>query len=115
MAGYGAYSAVLTLQSIFGSGSGSLAMFVQTLLLGTTKLEANATKRAVNSVLTPITFIALLIGGYVVIGYGLVGMTAAFIGTHIGTKIAIKQGERFAAYALAIVGLISGVLLVATA
>ena len=115
VAGYSAYSGVLTLQAIFGSGVGSLAMYAQTLLLGTTKLEANATKRAVNSVLTPITFVALLIGGYVVLSYGLVGMVAAFIGTHIGTKIAIKQGEMFAAYALASVGLVSGVILIISA
>lgn len=64
IAGFSAYSGVLTLQALFGSGVGSLALFVLTLLFGTSKLEANATKRAVTAVLTPITFIALLLGGF---------------------------------------------------
>ena len=115
IAGYSAYSGVLTMQAIFGTGVGSLAMFVLTLMLGTTKLEANATKRAVNAVLTPITFVALLISGYVLLSYGIVGMIAVFIGTHLGSKIAIKQGERFATYSMAVVVVIAAVILLLTA
>jgi hypothetical protein len=115
VAGYGAYSGVLTLQSLFGSGVGSLALFVLTLLFGTTKLEANATKRAITAVLTPITFIALLLGGFVVLSYGSVGMLSVFAGTHLGSKIAIKKGERFVTFAMAIVIAISGCLLIINA
>lgn len=112
VAGYSAYSGVLTIQAIFGSGVGSLALFALTLLLGTSKIEANATKRAVTAVLTPITFVALLIGGYVVLSYGIIGLVSVFIGTHVGSKIALRKGEEFVTIAMAIVISISGVALV---
>lgn len=115
VAGYSAYSGVLTVQAIFGSGVGSLALFVLTLLLGTSKIEANATKRAVTAVLTPITFVALLIGGYVVLSYGIVGLVSVLIGTHLGSKIALKKGEEFVTIAMATVISISGVALVVSA
>lgn len=115
LAGYSAYSGVLAVQAIFGSGVGSLALFVLTLLLGTSKIEANATKRAVTAVLTPITFIALLIGGYVVLPYGIVGLVSVFIGTHLGSKIALQQGEKFVTVAMAIIISISGLALMIAA
>jgi len=113
--GYSAYSGVLTLQAIFGSGTGTLAMFVLTLLFGTSKLEANATKRAVVAVLTPVTFVSLLVSGYVSVSHGLVGMVAAFFGANIGSKIAISKGEQFATYALAIFTVSSASILIFTA
>lgn len=113
--GYTAYTAVIVAQSLFGSGVGSLALFVLTLLFGTTKLEANATKRAVTAVLTPITFVSLLIGGFVWLSYGIVGMLSLFIGTHIGAKIAIKQGEKLVTTIMAITVLIAGIALIYTA
>lgn len=114
-AGYSLYSGVLALQAIFGTGVGSLALFVLTLLLGTTKLEANATKRAVTAVLTPITFVALLLGGFVNLAYGAVGLVSVFIGTHIGSKIAIKKGERFVSIAMAITITVAGVMIIINA
>jgi uncharacterized membrane protein YfcA len=110
--GYVSYTGVLALQAIFGTGVGSLALFALTLLLGTTKLEANATKRAVTAVLTPITFVALLIGGYVVLSYGIVGFLSVFVGTHVGSKIALKRGEEFVGIFMAITIGIAGVMLV---
>ncbi len=113
--GYSAYSAVLTIQALFGSGAGSLALFVLTLLLGTSKLEANATKRAVTAVLTPITFVSLLIGGFVAVGYGIIGLVSVFIGTHIGSKIAIKQGEQFVSIVMGVTVVIAGITLIVSA
>lgn len=115
LAGYSAYSGVLTIQAVFGSGVGSLALFVLTLLLGTTNLEANATKRAVTAVLTPITFAALLAGGFVVLSYGIIGLVSVFIGTHIGSKIAIKKGEQFVSIAMAVIITIAGISLIFSA
>lgn len=115
VAGYTAYSGVLTIQALFDSGVGSLALFVLTLLLGTSKLEANATKRAVTAVLTPITFIALLIGGFVSLSYGIIGFISVFIGTHIGSKIALKRGERFVTIAMAVTVVIAGAALIFSA
>lgn len=115
LAGYGAYSGVLTLQALFGSGVGSLALFVLTLLLGTNKLEANATRRAVMAVLAPITFVALLLSGYVVLSYGLAGMVSAFAGTHLGSKIALKKGEQFMTIAMAVTVVIAGAAIIISA
>lgn len=113
--GYVAYSGVITTQSLFGAGVGSLALFVLTLLFGTTKLEANATKKAVTAVLTPITFVSLLIGGFVWLSYGLVGMVSMFIGTRIGAKIAIKNGDKLVTIIMAVTTTIAGALLIYTA
>lgn len=113
-AGYTAYSGVLIIQAMFGAGAGSVALFVMTLMLGTTKLEANATKRAVTAVLTPITFVAQFIGGYVAIIYGVIGMVSVFIGTHYGSKVALKKSDRFVTIAMAVIIAISGLVLVVT-
>lgn len=112
VAGFSLYSGVLALQAIFGTGVGSLALFVLTLLLGTTKLEANATKRAVTAVLTPITFVALLLGGFVNLAYGSVGFVSVLIGTHFGSKLALKKGEKFVSIAMAVTITIAGVIMV---
>lgn len=113
--GYGAFSGVLTLQALFGSGVGSLGLFVLTLLFGTTKLEASATRRAINAVLTPISFVALLLGGFVVLSYGVVALISVFLGTHFGAKIAIKQGEKFITYAMAVTVAVAGIILIVQA
>lgn len=107
--GYVLYSFVLFLQAVFGSGAGSLANFILILLFGTTKLETNATKRAVTAFLVPITFVGLLLTGYVSLIHGIPLLIASFIGTHIGSKIALKQGEEFVTYAMFIVALAGGI------
>lgn len=112
--GYVAYSGVITMQSLFGAGVGSLALFVLTLIFGTTKLEANATRKAVSAVLTPITFAALFIGGFVWLSYGIVGMVSMFIGSRIGAKIAIKNGDKLVAIIMAVTTTIACVLLIYT-
>lgn len=109
--GYFLYSIVLTLQALFGSGAGSLANFVLVLCFGTTKLEANATKRAVTAFLVPITFVGLLLTGYVSLVHGIPLMIASFIGTHIGSKIALRKGEEFVSYAMFLVVLGGGIWL----
>jgi uncharacterized membrane protein YfcA len=112
VAGYTSYTGVITIQAIFGSGVGSLALFVLTLLFGTSKLEANATKRAVTAVLTPIKLIALFIGGYVVLSYGVIGLLSVFIGTYIGSRIAIKSGEQFVSVIMALTVSAAGLFLI---
>lgn len=109
--GYALYSGILTLQALFGTGVGALANFVLTLLMGTTKLEANATKRAVTACLVPITFIGLLVTGFVSLPHGIVLLIAGFAGTHIGSKIAVNKGESFVTYAMATMAVISGIWL----
>lgn len=113
--GYVVYSFFLSLQALFGTGVGALSTFALTLLLGTTKLEANATKRAVTSVMVPVTFLGLLIAGYVSIVHGILLFFTGFVGTHIGTKIALKKGEVFVTYAMVILSVVSGAWLLSDA
>jgi len=109
--GYSVYTFVITLQALFGSGVGSLTLFVLTLMLGTTKLQANATKRAVTAVLTPLTFAGLFAAGFVRLDYGLAAVGGSFIGTNIGSRIALKKGEGLVTYAMAVVVTLTGILL----
>jgi hypothetical protein len=109
--GYSLYSVVLFLQGIFSGSVGSLAVYVLTLLFGTSKIETMATRRAIIAVMSPIAVIALLIGGFINIGLGLAGLITAFIGTYMGTKIILKRGERFVTAVMAITILISSVVL----
>lgn len=113
--GYILYSVVLFLQGIFSGGVGSLAVFVLTLLFGTSKIETMATRRAIVAVMSPITFVALLLGGYITIGLGLVGLVAQFIGTHVGAKIVLRRGERFVSIVMALTILISSIILLVQA
>lgn len=113
--GYFLYTVVLFLQGTFSGGVGSLAVYVLTLLFGTSKIETMATRRAIVAVLSPITVIALLIGGFVNVGFGLTGMVTQYIGTHIGTKIVLKRGELFISIVMAIAILISSIILIVNA
>ena len=110
-AGYVAYSIVLFFQAIFGTGIGSLGIFALTLLLGASKLEANATRRAVTAVMAPIALIGMVGAGLVHFEYGIIGMIGAFIGTEIGTSIAIKKGEDWVGWVMAIPVVLSAVAL----
>lgn len=112
--GYVLYSGILSLQALFGAGVGTLANFVLTLLFGTTKLEANATKRAVTAILAPLTFTGLLVTGFVSLPHGLALLIGSFTGTHIGSKIAVKKGEDFVTYAMVILAIVSGIWLLAS-
>ncbi|MDB5177320.1 MAG: hypothetical protein JWN75_988 [Candidatus Saccharibacteria bacterium] len=113
--GYFLYTCVLFLQGIFSGGVGSLAVFVLTLLFGTSKLETLATRRVIVAVMSPITLVALFIGGFLNIGLGLAGLVTAFIGTYIGSKIALKRGETFVTIVMAITILISSIILLVKA
>ncbi|MFZ3010177.1 MAG: sulfite exporter TauE/SafE family protein [Candidatus Microsaccharimonas sp.] len=113
--GYVLYTVVLFLQGIFSGGVGSLAVYILTLLFGTSKIETIATRRAVVAVMSPIAVVALFIGGFINLGLGLAGLVTAFTGTYVGTKIILKRGERFVAIVMAITILISSVVLLISA
>jgi uncharacterized membrane protein YfcA len=113
--GYSLYAGVLFLQGIFSGGVGSLAVYVLTLVLGTSKIEAMATRRAIVAVMAPIAFVALLFAGFVSVGFGLAGLVTAFIGTVIGSKFVLKRGETFVSIVMAVTILVSSVVLLITA
>lgn len=113
--GYLLYTCVLFLQGIFSGGVGSLAVYVLTLLFGTTKLETMATRRVIVAVMSPVALIALFIGGFLNVGLGLAGLIPAFIGTYLGTKVVLKRGETFVSIMMAITILISSIILLVEA
>lgn len=115
LTGYFLYTGVLFLQGVFSGGVGSLAVYVLTLLFGTSKIEALATRRIIVAVMSPITVVALFIGGFVSIGLGLTALTTQFIGTYIGSKFVLKRGEVFISLVMAITILISSVILLVNA
>jgi uncharacterized membrane protein YfcA len=109
-------SITFLLQGVFSSGVGVLNNLVLTYFFGLTALDASAIQRV--SVLALNAFIVIslaLTTNYIVWQYAIAGALAAFLGSYIGSKIALKRGQYFAKYALAIFMLIAGILLIAEA
>lgn len=113
--GYVLYTVVLFFQGIFSGGVGGLAIYVLTLLFGVSKIETMATRRAIVAVMSPVAVTALLISGFVNIGFGFAALITAFIGSRIGSKIILKRSERFVSIVMAITILVSSVVLLVTA
>ncbi len=109
--GYLLYSVSLFLVAIFSAGIGYLAIFIMLFFFGTSKIEANATKRVVMVFQVPLTFLGLLVAGFVSIPHGLTILIASYIGTHLGTKLALKKGEQFISLSMALVALLTGTYL----
>jgi uncharacterized membrane protein YfcA len=114
VAGFVLYTIFSFLQTLIGTGMGSILVIILMLVFGLTALESNATKRVAQSVQAVMLFVLLAIQGLVMWAYGLAGLTGSLIGSHIGTHIAIKKGNRFVKYMLAAVMLVSGVALLAS-
>ena len=113
--GYGVYIAISFTQAMFGAGLAVLLTLNLIMLFGLTGLEANATKRVAQAVQSVLMFVLLLLQGFIVVGHGIATFAGSFIGTHLGSKLAIKKGDRFVKYALAVMMAVSGVaLLVST-
>lgn len=113
--GYLLYTCVLFLQGIFSGGVGSLAVYVLTLLFGTSKIEAMATRRVIVAVMSPIAVIALFVSGFISIWLGVTGLVTAFIGTYLGSKFVLKRSEMFVSIVMALTIFISSVMLLITA
>lgn len=113
-AGYAVYIIVSFVQAMFGAGLAVLLTLNLMMLFGLGALQANATKRVAQSVQAVLMFILLLLQGLVVIGHGIATFAGAFIGSHVGSKIAIKRGDGFVKIALAITMAVSGVALILT-
>lgn len=105
---------VLLLQGIFSSGIGSLVNVFLILFFGFSALESSLIKRQTSIVLDVVVLAGLLGAGLINYKFGLIGMAGGLSGGFIGSKFALREGERFARYALVAFMLISGVWLVAT-
>ena len=74
-------------------------------------LQSTVIRRIMGLIQAIILFALLAIGGHFVWTYAVVGIIGAFIGSYIGTRVAITHGDTFARYALAAVALISAIAL----
>ncbi len=86
---------IAILQSSFGSGIGTLIPVVMTNLFGFTSLEANATRKIPGIVLALISLVIFM--AYSVVNYklGVCILTGTYLGSTVGTKIAVKKGDVF--------------------
>lgn len=113
--GHVLYSVVLFLQGIFSGSVGSLSVYILTLLFGASKMETMATRRAIVAVMSPIAVVALLIGGFVDVRLGIIGLLAAFVGTYVGAKFILGRNERFVTIVMALTILVSSAALLVRA
>jgi uncharacterized membrane protein YfcA len=111
VAGFILYTLFSFLQTLIGTGMGSILVLILILVFGLSALESNATKRVAQSVQSVMLFILLAAQGLVVWAHGLAGIAGSVLGSHIGTHIAIRKGDRFVRIMLAIVMVTSGVAL----
>jgi uncharacterized membrane protein YfcA len=114
VAGWILFTVFSFLQTLVGTGMGSLLVLILMFLFGLGALESNATKRVSQSVQAFMLFILLAIQGLVWWAHGIAALVAAVIGSHIGSHIAIKKGDRFVKIMLAVVMLTSGIALLAS-
>ena len=91
------------LQSSFGSGIGTLIPVVMTNLFGFTILEANATRKIPGVIIAIVPLIVFMSNSIVDYKLGFFILAGTYLGSSLGTKIAIKKGNRFAKMVLVIV------------
>lgn len=104
---------LLIIGSIITSSAFSI-LFALTLMafFNMSVLQMTALRRLVSVVQSVVLFIAFTVQGYLVWQHALAGFIGGSIGSYIGTKYAIKKGETFAKYALAIMSLVGAAVLV---
>lgn len=108
--GYIVYAVILFASSL-GGGLATLLFLPLMFLMGLSALQSNALRRVLMLIQAVIAFLMLLPQGYIIWGYALAALIGCYLGGHIGTKIALKRGERFIKYGLATVMVISGLVL----
>lgn len=91
------------LQSSFGSGIGTLIPVVMTNLFGFTILEANATRKIPGVIIAIVPLIVFMSSNIVDYKLGFCILVGTYLGSSLGTKIAIKNGNQFAKIVLIIV------------
>jgi uncharacterized membrane protein YfcA len=109
--GFVAYTIFSFVQTLLGSGIGTMLVLVLMYLFGMDVLHATATKRVTQSVQAAVLFVLLAIQGLVVWAHGLAAIVGSAVGTHFGTYVALRGGTKFVKVMLAVVVFISGVSL----
>jgi uncharacterized membrane protein YfcA len=108
--GYIAYAIILFASSL-GSGLATLLFLPLMFLMGLNALQSNALRRVLMLFQAVVAFCIVLPQGYIVWSYALAGLVGCYLGGFIGTKIALKRGEKFVKYGLAGIMVISGLVL----
>lgn len=97
---------------LFGNAlGGSIAplLFLPLMfLMGLTALEATALRRVMGIIQAITLFLVVLPQGFVVWSLAFASLTGCYLGGHIGTKIALKNGNQFVKGALAFTMVVSG-------
>lgn len=113
LVGYAAYAAILFASSL-GSGVATLLFLPMMFLMGLSALQAGAIRRVLMLLNALIAFCFVLPQGFIVWSFALASLAGCYIGGYVGTKIALRKGDQFVKYALAIVMVASGVALLFT-
>lgn len=112
VAGGGLLTFALLLQGIFSGGLGTLVNIVLMGMLGMTAIEANLTKRWSQLILNTTIIFGVIGSGLVVWSVAAVGICAAFAGSYIGGRMAVKKGDVFIMRIMIILMFISGLALI---
>ena len=111
---YSVYAIIAFLQATLASG---IATFINLLFIygfGLRPLEANATKRVVQSIQAVVVGLLTALQGLVYFWYAIASIIGASIGSFVGSKLAIKGGDKVVTFGLAVFMLGSGIYLIAT-
>lgn len=105
-------SALLLIGSVI-NGSAISILFTLTVMsfFNMPIMQTTALRRYVGIWQSIALFVVLAAQGFFVWQHAVMALTGSSIGSYIGTKYAVKKGEIFAKYALALVGVISGIAL----
>lgn len=98
-------------QAAFGSGLGVLTSLVVIFFFGFTALEANATKRIPGLVKECCTLPFLFCFGFISYYHGLALFLGSLAGGLLGAELAIKKGNPFVKFWLAVVVAITGIMI----
>lgn len=110
--GLGLAIGLLVIGSIITSSAFSI-LFALTLMtfFNMSVLQMTALRRLIGVVQSVVLFIAFAVQGYFIWQHAIAGFIGGSIGSYIGTKYAVKKGESFAKYALAIMSLVGAIAL----
>lgn len=105
-------SLLIAVGSIITSSTFSI-LFALTLMsfFGMSVMQTTALRRFINIGQSIVLFIVLAAQGFFLWQHGLMALAGGAIGSYIGTRYAIKRGERFAKYALATISVVGACIL----
>ena len=102
----------LFMQAVFSSGMGTLVVLVLMAFMGMRALEANITKRFSHVILNSLVVLGLLGSGLIIWEVAAVLFAGNIIGGYIGSKIALKKGDKFVTKIFVVLMLVSGLELI---